>query len=230
MKKANIVGSGEWGVGSRKLQLLTMVLLSGNLIALAGCAKREIANINSHGKNIICFGDSITMGYGVSAEYSYPTFLAKMVSIPVINAGIDGDTSTEGLRRIKSDVLDNKPLLVIIEFGANDFLKKVPFTETLKNTEEMIQKSQEVGAIVALADVSNPVIMNEYGKAFKKLSLKYQAIFIPRITRGIFTNPTLKSDFIHPNEKGYQIIARRIYEAIRPHLKRNKEINTQAID
>lgn len=225
MRKADIVRSRELGVGSRKLQLLAMVLLVGNLIALAGCAKKEITNINSKGSNIICFGDSITMGYGVAQQDSYPASLAKITDIPVINAGVDGDTSTEGLRRIKSDVLDNRPLLVIIEFGANDFLKKVPFAETLKNIEEMIQKSQEVGAIVALADVSNPVIMNEYGKAFKKLSLKYKTIFIPRITRGIFTNPTLKSDFIHPNEKGYQLIARRIYDAIWPYLKKNREVN-----
>lgn len=88
----------------RKSKLLFIVFIA--FIVLAGCAKREIKNIDSKGKTIICFGDSITFGYGANPGEDYPSALAKMVSVPVINAGIDGDTSTEALKRLDSDVLE----------------------------------------------------------------------------------------------------------------------------
>ena len=82
-----------------------------------GCAKREVKNIDSKGENIICFGDSITYGYGVKPGEDYPTDLAALVRHPVINAGIDGDSSPEAIQRLEDDVLQRHPLLVIIEFG-----------------------------------------------------------------------------------------------------------------
>ena len=78
-------------------------------LLLSGCAKREIKNIDSNGKNIICFGDSITFGYGVSSGEDYPSILAKMFQYALINAGIDGDTTTEALKRLEYDVLDRIP-------------------------------------------------------------------------------------------------------------------------
>ena len=189
--------------------------------SLWGCAKREIKNIDSRGKNIVCFGDSITFGYGAEPGGDYPSALTKMTSIPVINAGIDGDTSTEAIKRIKSDVLDRDPLLVIVEFGGNDFLRKIPQEETLNNVREIIDKIQAQGAMVAVADISTAMILKEYHSAFYNLAREKGTIFIPRILSGIITNPRLKSDFIHPNADGYNVIAQRIYRVITPYLNQN---------
>lgn len=190
-------------------------------VALTGCAKREIKNIDSNGKNIICFGNSITFGYGANPGEDYPAALSKMITIPVINAGIDGDTTIEALKRIDSDVLEREPLLVIIEFGGNDFLRKIPMDETLRNIEEIIKKIYSKGAMVAVADVSAGMIMSSYRKEFKRLSKKYNTIFIPKLFSDILTNPTLKSDSIHPNAEGYKLIAQKIHRAITPYLDRN---------
>ncbi len=193
------------------------------VIGLAGCAKREIKNIDSKGRNIICFGDSITFGYGANPGEDYPSVLARMMSAPVINAGIDGDTSSEALKRIDSDVLERDPLLVIIEFGGNDFLRKISLDETLRNMEDMIKKIQSAGAMVAVADVSVAIIMSTYRKEFRRLSKKYDTIFMPNLLSGILTNPALKSDSIHPNAEGYKLIAQKIHRAITPYLKRSTE-------
>jgi acyl-CoA thioesterase-1 len=195
--------------------------LGYSVIALTGCAKREIKNIDSKGTNIICFGDSITFGYGVQAGEDYPTALAKLVSLPVINMGIDGDTSTEALRRLESDALDRNPLLVIIEFGGNDFLRKIPQDITLNNVKKMIERIQAEGAMAAIADISAGMFLAEYRKAFSELAQEKGAIFIPNIFSGIITNPHLKSDFIHPNADGYKMIAQRIYRTIMPYLNQN---------
>ena len=203
----------------KKLFLLATCYLL--LATLTGCIKREIKNIDSKGKNILCFGDSITFGYGANPGEDYPAALARMLTLPVINAGIDGDTSTEGLKRIESDVLDRDPLLVIVEFGGNDFLRKIPLDETIKNIEEIVNRIESRGAMVAIADVSAGMIMSGYRKELKRLSRKYNTIFIPNLFSGILTNPSLKSDSIHPNAQGYKVIAQKIYRVISSYLRKS---------
>lgn len=190
------------------------------LVLSAGCAKQEIKNIDSKGVNIICFGDSLTYGYGVDKGSDYPSLLARMINIPVINAGVDGDTSIEGLKRLNSDVLEKKPLLVIIEFGGNDFLKQVPISLTFSNINEMIDNVQAKGVMVALVDISAGMLFAEYRAQFHRIAKQKGAIFIPSILEGIVTNPNLKSDFLHPNSNGYNIIAQRVYRQIIPYLQK----------
>lgn len=206
---------------SNLIVILAILLAGAGAIGLIGLRKPEIKNIDSRGKNIICFGDSITWGYGANSGEDYPSMLAKMVSFPVINAGIDGDTTVEAVKRFDSDVSESEPLLVIIEFGGNDFLRKIPQEITLKNIREMVDKSQGQGAMVAIADISSGMFLKEYRTEFSKLAKEKQVIFIPGILSGIITNPSLKSDFIHPNAGGYRLISQRVYRAIISYLNKN---------
>jgi acyl-CoA thioesterase-1 len=208
----------------QKINIILLTTYYLLLTTLAGCAKREIKNIDSKGASIICFGDSITFGYGVASAEDYPTALAKLVTIPVINMGIDGDTSIEALKRLESDVLERDPLLVIIEFGGNDFLRKIPQDVTLKNVKEMVEKIQARGAMAAVVDISAGMFLAEYRRAFDKLAKEKGALYIPSIFSGIITNPRLKSDFIHPNAEGYKLIAQRIYQTIKPYLNQNTRL------
>jgi lysophospholipase L1-like esterase len=194
------------------------------ILGLTGCAKREIRNIDSRGKGIVCFGDSITFGYGAQPGEDYPSVLARMLDIPVVNAGIDGDTTTEALKRLKPDVLDRGPLLVIIEFSGNDFLKKIPKEVTLDNIRSMVEQIQEKGVMVAIADISAGMFLAEYRSAFYNLAREKGAIFIPHILGGIITNPSMKSDFLHPNAEGYKMIAQYIYRNIKPYLEQNSAL------
>ncbi|MFH1198596.1 MAG: GDSL-type esterase/lipase family protein [Candidatus Omnitrophota bacterium] len=199
--------------------IIFSALLAYGVIALSCCAKQEIRNTNSKGKNIICFGDSITFGYGVKPGEDYPTELAKLVSTPVLNMGIDGDTTNEAVKRLDSDVLDRQPYLVIIEFCGNDFLRKVPKEVTVNNLREMIDRVHNKGAMVAIVDVSAGMFLQEYRVVFTKLAQETNSIFIPEILGGIITNPSMKSDFMHPNASGYKMIAEKIHQAIKPYLK-----------
>ena len=199
---------------------MVIALLGYSVIALSACAKREIKNLDSRGKNIICFGDSITFGYGARPGEDYPTELAKLLNTPVINAGIDGDTTSTALKRISSDVLEKEPRLVIIEFCGNDFLHKVPIELTVQNIRQMIEVAQAKGAMVALVDISAGMFLSDYRKVFAKLAREKEVIFIPEVLNRIITNPSMKSDFLHPNAKGYKLIAQRVQRAISPYLKR----------
>jgi acyl-CoA thioesterase I len=204
----------------RRDKLLVIALLGYSVIAFWGCSQREIKNVDAQGKNIICFGDSITFGYGVNPGEDYPSILGKLLKLPVFNQGVDSETTAEGLKRIESDVLDRDPYLVIIEFGGNDFLRKVPREETLDNIKHMVDKIQAKGAMVAIVDVSSGMILKEYRSAYYRIAIAKKALFIPRVLDGIITNPRMKSDFLHPNVAGYKLIAQRIQRAIAPYLKR----------
>jgi lysophospholipase L1-like esterase len=190
----------------------------------SGCAKREIKNIDSQGQNIICFGDSVTFGYGVNKDEDYPAELARLIQMPVINAGIDGDTTVEAIKRLHSDVLERDPLLVIIEFGGNDFLRRIPKEDTVNNIREMVDKIQAKGAMVAIVDISAGIFLKEYRLEFYNIARKSKTIFIPKIMGEIITNPRMKSDFIHPNADGYKMIAQRTYRAVMPYLNQNELI------
>ncbi|HNQ50025.1 MAG TPA: GDSL-type esterase/lipase family protein [Candidatus Omnitrophota bacterium] len=191
------------------------------ILCISGCMRSDIVNIDSSGKYIVCFGDSLTQGFGAGPKSSYPAYLSKLTSIPVVNAGIEGDTSEGALKRIRPDVLDREPLLVVVEFGANDFLTKIALEDTRRNIESIIQQCQKQGAIVALLDVSNMHLMSDYGPMFQSLSRQYGTIYIPNLLNGIFDKASMKSDYFHPNEHGYRLIAQRVYRAILPYLNQN---------
>jgi len=193
-----------------------LIILS---ILLAGCFKPEIKNIDAKGENIICFGDSITFGYGANQGEDYPTALRKMVKLPVINAGVDGNTTFAALERLDTDVLSKNPRLVIVEFCGNDFLKKITIEETVKNLSKIIDRIQQKGAMVALVDISSGMFFMQYRGVFKKLAIEKKAIFIPTILNRIITNPSMKSDFFHPNARGYKVVAKRIYQKISAYIK-----------
>ncbi len=207
----------------QKKKIILSLFLWVLIILLSGCAKQDIKNVDSKGINIVCLGDSLTYGYGVDKGEDYPSLLAHMVNVPVINAGVDGDTSIEGLKRFNTDVLEKKPLLVIIEFGGNDFLKQVPMKVTFSNITEMIEKAHSIGAMVALIDISAGMLFAEYRVQLNKLAKQKGAILIPSILEGIVTNPSLKSDFLHPNNKGYSVIAQRVYRGISPYFQKYKK-------
>jgi acyl-CoA thioesterase-1 len=201
------------------LGLFLLCTIVFSVILTFGCEKYEIKNVDSPGGDIICFGNSITAGSGVSRQESYPYILSKLIGHPVINSGRSGDTSSDGLRRLEKDVLSYQPRLVIIEFGGNDFLRRMPLDQTVNNIRAMVERIQAEGAMAAIGDLSSGMIMSNYRKRYKKLAKKMRAIFIPNLLKGIINKPDLKQDSIHPNAEGHRIIAGRIYQAIKPYLK-----------
>jgi len=187
------------------------------LLQLWGCQTR-IANLDSTGTDIICFGDSLTAGVGSTEGNDYPSLLSQKLNMKVFNAGVGGNTTKDALSRIDNDVLQYNPRLVIIEFGGNDFLQGVELQETLDNIGKMTQKILHRHAMVVLVEVAAGHFGDEYIEGFKRIAKKRHSLLIPNIMKGILLNGALKSDNIHPNDAGYRIIADRIYKAIKPLL------------
>ena len=193
------------------------IYLTVFLFLLLGCGKNMPKNYPNNNTDIVAFGDSLTYGYGAERNESYPAYLSKMIGRDIINLGINGDTSAMGLARV-NEIRKYKPYMVLVEFSANDFFRRIPKTQTEKNLMEIVKEIQKIGAIVVLVDTGGEFPMKAYTKIQKQIAKDYNTLFVPGIMDGIFNKSELKSDQIHPNNRGYKIVAGRVNKIIAPYL------------
>ena len=179
------------------------------ILMLTSCSNNNQIKINS----IVCFGDSLTYGFGATNEQSYPYFLQQYTELPVINKGINGNTSKNGLDRV-DDILQFKNSIVIVEFGANDFLQQIPISETKKNMEQLVNKLKQNNNIVVLVSTQDTQLYQLYNM-LKTLAKEKNVLFIDGILNEFWDNKNLFSDFIHPNSNGYKLVAEKIYKNIK---------------
>lgn len=156
---------------------------------------------------ILAFGDSLTYGYGVNSEFSYPRQMEKKTELKVINAGINGELSSEGLSRLPS-LLKKKPDLVILCHGGNDILKKRSPEQLKKNLLAMIKLIKQSGADVLLVGVPdfNLLSFGTYD-VYEEVADETNVLFEDSVLTYIELHRSLKSDYVHPNEKGYEMMA-----------------------
>jgi acyl-CoA thioesterase-1 len=178
---------------------------------------------------IVAFGDSLTAGLGVAAEQAYPARLQRRLEeqgfrYRVVNAGVSGDTTAGGLRRVDW-VLKSRPDFVILELGANDGLRGLKLEETKGNLERIIQRCQDASVTVILAGMKLPPNYGrDYTKGFEAiypaLARAYRLTLIPFFLDGVAGSASLnQADGIHPTSEGYRIIADNVLETVTPLLK-----------
>ena len=165
---------------------------------------------------ILAFGDSLTYGTGVSAKNDYPSVLAELTHREVINEGVPGEISGDGLKRLPALLDEYKPQLLILIHGGNDILKKIPEHDTASNLDSMIAEAKNRKIEVVMLGVPKP------GLWFMKSTEVYQAIakrnevFIDLDTLpAILGDNDLKSDLIHPNDEGYRQMATNIFNLLK---------------
>jgi lysophospholipase L1-like esterase len=199
------------------MKKLIYIILSG-LILLAGykflTSTHQDFDSLSAGQRIIAFGDSLTFGTGASSGKDYPSQLSEMISRPVINAGVPGDTTARALKRLERDVLAHSPDIVLITLGGNDLKNGIDAETASDNLKMIVSLIQNQGARVIIGGLSIPFRDRGFGRAYEKLADETGATLIPNILEGILGNRKLMSDPIHPNDAGYNIIAKRYYEVL----------------
>ena len=179
---------------------------------------------------LVAFGDSLTAGLGVSPEESYPARLQEKLLLSgyryrVVNAGVSGDTTAGGVRRVEW-VLKSKPDIVILELGANDGLRGLNLAETRANLEQIIRRLLAGGARVVLAGMKLPPNYGaDYVQAFHSMYVrlaKQQGIaLIPFFLDGVATQTALnQADGIHPTGQGYAVIVNGLWPVVEPLLKK----------
>lgn len=161
------------------------------------------------GKNIIAFGDSLVFGVGADKYKDFVSLLSVKANVPIINAGKSGDTTATALGRLKQDVLDKDPKVVIIILGGNDILRRVPKQETLKNIRNIVTQIQSTGAAVILGGIDSGYIIGNLSADYEDVAKELKTSFVPDILGGIISKKDLMYDTIHPNSKGYEIMSEK---------------------
>jgi acyl-CoA thioesterase I len=195
---------------------VVLLLQLGFLFLLISCTSSEPPSLS--GDNIICFGDSLTFGTGAVPDQSYPARLSEMIARPVINAGIPGDTTARALLRLERDVLSQSPRIVLITLGGNDLKNGVDKQTAFKNLREIVEKIQARNALVVIGGLKVLFWDRGYADNYEKLADETGAVLVPDILGGIMGHQELMSDRIHPNGAGYEIMAKKFYQAITPYL------------
>ena len=179
---------------------------------------------------ILAFGDSLTAGFGVDPQASYPARLQRLLDekgyhYKVVNAGVSGDTTAGGASRIRW-VLQHEPEIVILELGANDGLRGLPINEMRKNLGKIIAACQKKGAKVLLAGMEiTPNLGAEYSKNFREsftlLAKQYQVTLIPFFLKDVAAKPELtQPDGVHPLANGYTIVTQTVFQYLEPMLRK----------
>ncbi|QYJ86998.1 arylesterase [Shewanella mesophila] len=165
--------------------------------------------------NILAFGDSLTQGVGASKGNDYPSVLARLTGCNVVNYGISGETTAEGLRRFATVLDETSPELVLLLEGGNDFLRNVDESEVEANLSLMIEQAQSRSIAVVLIAVPQKSIWLEPAKLYSRLSDKYQLLLIEDFLTELLKLPEVKSDTIHLNDLGYRRLAKHIEQQLR---------------
>lgn len=171
------------------------------------------------GGRVIAFGDSLVEGVGASTGSDLVSLLSVRIGVPIVNAGRSGDTTASALGRLDSAVLSRSPRVVIIVLGGNDALRRVPPKETFANLDAIVGRIRSRGAAVILAGLSFGVFTDAYGDGYEEVARRTASGLVPDILGGVLGHPDLMADQIHPNDRGYQIMADRIEPALRDLLK-----------
>jgi len=187
-------------------------------------------SIQDSSKKIVFFGNSLTAGYGLNPEQSFPAIIQHKIDSlhlnwQIVNAGVSGETTTAGLARI--DWILQKPLnIFVLELGGNDGLRGIPLEVTEQNLQAIIDrvKAKYPSARIVLTGMQLPPNLGiNYTKGFEaiypKIAQKNNILLIPFLLEGVGGNPSLNQpDGIHPNAVGAKIVADNVWRVIHPLL------------
>ncbi len=193
-------------------------------IALAG----GLAPAAAGERVVVCFGDSLTAGFGVTPAEAYPALLAARLEAEgyryrVVNAGVSGDTTAGGVRRLDW-ALRLGPEVVVLALGANDGLRGQDLRAVRANLDEIVARFQGAGARVLLAGMRLPPnygrpYAEEFRRMFEAVARQRRVPLMPFLLDGVGGNPRLnQADGIHPNAEGHRLIAERLWPHLRPLL------------
>lgn len=176
-------------------------------LLLAACGSKVKIEKLDPSAVVLAFGDSLTFGTGASRSEAYPAVLERAIGRKVVNAGIPGETSEQGLERLPEVLDEVKPKLLILCHGGNDFLRRLGDARAAANVRRMIEMARGRGISVVLMGTPKPTLPPSippfYGELAKELKVPYEEA----VLRSVLLDNRLKSDPVHPNAAGYGEIA-----------------------
>jgi acyl-CoA thioesterase I len=209
-------------VSRRLVVSICLLLFAGTLLTTeAHAADKPV---------LVCFGDSITAGYGLQTGQSYPDALQRDLDAhgyhyKVNNQGTSGATTKDAVADIRSIVLLH-PEIVVVEFGGNDGLRGLPPDQTRRNLDQVLTALEAAHIKILLAGITLPPnygadYIHSFEQVFRDLAAKHHVTFVPMIYKDLINvQGVIQQDGIHPTAKGSEIIANTLLQALKPLLRK----------
>jgi lysophospholipase L1-like esterase len=196
--------------GSLLRQHAFACLLALALLATAGCGKQPRLQPLAQDAVVLAFGDSLTYGTGADERDSYPAQLALLIGRTVARAGVPGEISGDGLKRLPEALDEHQPRLLILCHGGNDFLRRLSRQQVAANVRAMIRLAKERGVEVVLIGTPEPGLAVSAPEFYAEIARELRVPYEDGVIGQILRDSSLKSDPIHPNARGYRLIAERL--------------------
>jgi len=194
------------------VRILVALLLAA---ALCGCGAKNRLDKLEASAVVLAFGDSLTYGTGANPEESYPAVLGRAIGRKVVNAGVPGETSEQGLERLPAVLDEVKPRLLILCHGGNDFLRRLDDSTAASNVRAMIRLARQKGVDVVLLATPKPGLPPSIPAFYGEIAAEQKIPFEEGVIRTVLFDNRLKSDMVHPNGQGYAQIASAVEKVLR---------------
>ena len=184
-------------------------------LALGGCGDAPILARLAPDAVVLAFGDSITFGTGAAEAESYPAQLERLIGRKVVRAGVPGEVSAQALARLPAALEEHQPRLLVLCIGGNDFLRNLGQAQVAANVRAMIRLVKDKGADVVLLGTPEKGLLVTPPKFYAEIAQEFRIPYEGQVVGEILRSAELKSDPIHPNARGYRLIAERVAELLR---------------
>jgi len=198
----------------RRMGIPRLCLVLALALAAACGDKAKLERLPSDAV-VLAFGDSLTFGTGAGEEESYPVQLERLIARRVVRSGVPGEVTAQALARLPGALDEHAPRLLLLCIGGNDFLRRAGNAQAERNVRAMVQLARSRGVGVILIGTPEPGLLLTppafYAAIAEEFGVPYEGAVIGEVLR----DAALKSDPIHPNARGYRVIAERLAETLK---------------
>jgi acyl-CoA thioesterase I len=199
----------------RLMSAFRFVLLAWLCLPLAGCSERAKLERLPESAVVLAFGDSLTFGTGANEDQSYPAHLEKLIGRRVVRAGVPGEITAQALARLPATLDEVQPRLLLLCIGGNDFLRRLDLRQAENNVRAMVKLAKDRGIGVVLIGTPEPGLMLSPPGFYSVIAREFRVPYEAAVIRDVLKDENLKSDPIHPNARGYRVIAERLAAALK---------------
>jgi acyl-CoA thioesterase I len=185
------------------------------VVALCGCGERPKLERLAPDAVVLAFGDSLTYGTGAAEDESYPAQLEKLIGRRVVRAGVPGEVTAQALKRLPAALDEHTPRLLLLCIGGNDFLRRLGKQQAEKNVRDMVKLARSRGVAVLLVGTPEPGFTVSPPAFYAGIAKEYRVPYEGAIIGEVLKDRSLKADPIHPNARGYRLIAERLAVLLR---------------
>ena len=185
------------------------------LLLLGGCSERPKLERLPSDAIVLAFGDSLTFGTGASEDESYPAQLERIIGRRVVRAGVPGEVSAQALARLPAALDEHAPRLLLLCIGGNDFLRRLGNQQAERNVREMVRLAKSRGVAVMLIATPEPGFTVTAPAFYSTIAREFRLPYEEGIIGQVLRDSSLKADPIHPNARGYRVIAERVADRLK---------------